>query len=77
MEPTLTDQSLVLVKTFGLKPLKIGDLVLFVHQRKPLLKRVKEKSGNRYFLAGDNSRDSLVIGWVDHDQIKGKIVFKI
>ncbi|MBI2031530.1 MAG: S26 family signal peptidase [Candidatus Levybacteria bacterium] len=59
---------------------RIRDVVIFKFNNKFYIKRIMKKKGDKYFLRGDNRRDSLdskKIGWVDKKDIIGKVIFKI
>jgi nickel-type superoxide dismutase maturation protease len=68
------------------RSLNVGDIVTLWHPTQPGLKMVKrieqidptvEKAGDRYFVRGDNpdeSTDSRQFGWIDANQIIGKVV---
>lgn len=65
---------------------KVGDIVTLWHPTQPGLKIVKriaqidrrdDQTRDRYFVRGDNpdeSTDSRQFGWIDADQILGKVV---
>jgi phage repressor protein C with HTH and peptisase S24 domain len=75
MQPTLLAGDVVLVCRW-IKG-REGDLVVAKKNAVTLVKRVREKRGNDYFLVGDNplkSTDSEDFGTVHSDQIFGKIL---
>lgn len=79
MEPTIKDGGEVLVSDiplilFGANP---KDILLFKKNNEPFVKRIKNIKGNKYFLLGDNKKDSLdseSLGWVDKKDIIGKVI---
>lgn len=82
MEPTIASGQSVIVSgvLYLFKRPKIGDIVLLKRQEKKLLKRIIEIKDKKYFVAGDNVRDSLdskKFGWIAKDQIIGKLIYKL
>lgn len=82
MQPKFSDNDSVLVSflpfMFG-KPRK-GDVVVFEKFNRIYLKRIGKIKDNKYFLVGDNkkdSQDSRRFGSVSREQIKGKVIMKI
>lgn len=80
MEPTLLNGSIVLVSSIPYlvnKP-KIGDIVAFRLNRKVLIKRiVKINKEEKYFVKGDNEKDSFdsaKFGWIKKKEIVGKVI---
>lgn len=87
MEPNILQGQTVLASSIPylfLKP-KIGDIVAFKKEKKVLIKRIAKinpstSSGEKYFVKGDNKKDSLdskEIGWVLKKEIVGKVILKI
>ncbi len=74
MEPYLSPGNHVLVLSF-LK-IKKGDVVVFKHNSKSVIKRIVRIDENEFFVEGDNKQDSLAIGKVSKHDIIGKVVFK-
>lgn len=79
MEPKIKDGGEVLIS--GIPFLffcpNIGDIILFKKDNELFIKRVKNKKGNKYFLLGDNKKDSLdsqSLGWIDKKDIIGKVI---
>jgi len=56
---------------------KIGDVVLFKRRDKMMIKRVKKVLNKKFFVEGDNKKDSLEIGWITKSDITGKVIGKI
>lgn len=82
MQPKYQEDDSVIVSSlpflFG-NPKK-GDVIVFEKFNKIYLKRVKKIKDGKYFLVGDNkkdSQDSRRFGSVSFNQIKGKVIFKI
>jgi phage repressor protein C with HTH and peptisase S24 domain len=82
MQPTYKEKDEVLVSSIPLKlgKPKIGDVVVFEKSNKYYIKRIKSIKGKKYFLRGDNkkdSRDSRKFGSVEESHIKGKVIAKL
>ena len=82
MEPTIKNEEEVLVSNFcyWFKKPKIGDIVAFRDSGQILIKRITEISEGKYFLSGDNQRDSLdsrKLGLIAKQKIIGKIIYKL
>lgn len=89
MEPFLKNGQTVLASSipFLFSKLKSGDIVVFKYKNKVFIKRIAKVkptftkvSVGKYFLEGDNRKDSLdskKIGWIDRKDIIGKVVYKI
>lgn len=81
MFPKFADNDSVLVSSIPFmftKPKK-GDVVVFEKYGRHYIKRIKKIKDEKYFLVGDNkkdSQDSRRFGFVNRNQIKGKIIFK-
>lgn len=80
MEPAISAGITLLVSSISyiFKEPKIGDIVVFSVAGKTFVKRIKKKEGQRYFLSGDNTNDSLdsrKLGWVRREDIQGKVVW--
>ncbi len=78
MEPFLKEGSVVFTLSFF--PIKISDVVVVKYDNKKLIKRVIEIKNGKMYLEGDNKKDSLdskKIGWIDRENILGKVIFKI
>jgi len=77
MLPTLKSGQDVLVWYWFLNP-KIGDLVAIKVNGKEMVKRIQSTNGRRYFVVGDNekeSTDSRNFGWIRKSEIIGKVVW--
>ncbi len=82
MQPTYNENDEVLVSSLPLKfgKPKVGDIVVFEKYNKYYIKRIKEVKKDKYFLEGDNkkdSQDSKRFGLVEEKQIKGKVIRKL
>lgn len=78
MQPTLVSGDVVLICRW-LKG-QTGDLVVAKKNAVTLVKRVREKRGQEYFLVGDRplkSTDSNDFGTVKSSQILGKVTVRI
>lgn len=78
MSPFLKSGDIVMVSKFG--KTKPGDVVVFRIKDVAYIKRIEKKKGDRYFLIGDNRKESIdsrKFGWMDEKDIIGKVIFKI
>ncbi len=82
MTPTYSEGDSVLASSIPLlfsKPKK-GDVVVFEKYNRLYIKRIGKIDKEKYFLVGDNkkdSHDSRRFGLVSDNQIKGKVIRKI
>lgn len=82
MIPTYFENDSVIASSIPywlMKP-RIKDIVVFEINKRFYIKRIKEIIENKYFLMGDNKKDSLdsrKFGLVTREQIKAKIIFKL
>jgi len=82
MEPFLLDGHAVLASSIPFifsKP-KIGEVVVFIYQKKSYIKRITNLKVDKFFLTGDNRKDSLdskKMGWISKKDIIGKVIYKI
>lgn len=81
MIPTLKENDVVLVNrlSYFLSRPKIGDLII-LKQRQYIIKRIKKIKNDKYFVVGDNkkeSTDSRKFGWISKKKIVGKVFLKI
>lgn len=77
MEPLLKEHSVVLVSSipyfFSLP--QVGDIIVLKKKDKLFLKRIKKRENNKYFVEGDNKKDSLYVGWIERKDIIGKVIY--
>lgn len=76
MAPTLRAGDFLLVSKT--QNFLIGDLVVVNQNESKLVKRVVDEDLGQVWLSGDNvkeSNDSRNFGWVDKNQIVGKVIF--
>ena len=80
MEPALLAGDSVLVSSVPflfVKP-KMGDIIAFKKEGKIFIKRIIKKDEKKYFVKGDNKKDSLDsrrFGWVERKEIVGKVIY--
>lgn len=83
MEPTILDGETVLVSSIPYlfsKP-KINDIVAFRKKKtgKIFIKRIADIDKGKYFVKGDNEKDSVdsrSFGWIDKKEIIGKVIYR-
>ncbi len=82
MMPTYAENDSVIASSIPywiFKPKK-KDVVVFEKYNRLYIKRIKTIKDGKYFLVGDNKKDSLDsrrFGSVLRNQIKGKIIYKL
>lgn len=82
MEPHLKNQDIVLVSIlpYLFKSPKINDVVAFEDKkRKIMIKRISQIKKSKYFVQGDNNKDSFDsrnFGEISKNQILGKLIYK-
>mgnify|MGYP001603666723 FL=1 len=84
MEPTIKNGQSVLASSlpyFFSKP-KMGDIVVFRKNERVLMKRItkidQSDDGKKYFVKGDNEKDSMDskrFGWISKNDIIGKVIY--
>ncbi len=82
MEPSIHYGQQIMVSIFPYllyKP-KINDIIAFNEKntRKIFVKRIAGKKGDRYFVKGDNTKDSLdsrTLGFIEKSDILGKVIY--
>ncbi len=79
MLPTLEVGRRMLVLKRAFVSLNVGDRVVLSDPRdaRVIVKRITERKKDHYFVMGDNkkeSTDSRVFGWVEKEQIIGKVI---
>jgi signal peptidase I len=83
MEPQIKNGETILVSKipYWFKTPQINDIVAFKDSsEKILVKRIVKIENRRYFVEGDNKRDSLdsrKFGDISKDKIIGEIIFKL
>lgn len=79
MEPAINEGESVLVSSipyFFSKP-KTGNIVAFKKENKVFIKRIKKIRNDKYYLIGDNEKDSLdseKFGLIPKNKIIGKVI---
>jgi len=79
MLPFLKEGQEVLVWCWFYKP-KVGDIVVIGKNGKDMVKRIQKIHDRKYFVGGDNKRestDSRSFGPIDKSEIIGKVVFVV
>lgn len=79
MEPNIFNNESVFISSipFLLRCPKKGDIVLFEFRDKRYIKRIKKQNEDKYYLTGDNKKDSFdsrKMGWIDRKCILGKVI---
>ena len=74
MLPKLKPGDNLITLNWFYKP-KVGDVVVANIENKLIVKRIYKIEETNYFLKGDNQADSKDFGWVNSNQIIGKVVF--
>lgn len=82
MEPTFRAGSVVVASgiPYLFLPPKVGDVVVVINpsSKKPMIKRIRKVENDRYYVFGDNEKDSLdsrTFGRVSRNHILGKVLF--
>ena len=78
MEPTLSQGDYVLVRFTN--RIDVGDIVVVKVKDNVVIKRVSKKHSEYFWVLGDNdtqSTDSRKYGWINFNQLIGKVVWKI
>ena len=81
MAPKLDNQDSVLASSiyYWFYDPRINDIVVFSYNKSILIKRIVEIKNGKYFLLGDNKKDSFdgrKFGFITRDQILGKVFYK-
>ncbi|MBI2051343.1 nickel-type superoxide dismutase maturation protease [Candidatus Roizmanbacteria bacterium] len=81
MTPTVKSGSFVFatILPYLFRKPKVGDIVVVRRGKdtKNLIKRIKKIQGGRYFVVGDNpkeSTDSRTFGWITKKEIAGRVL---
>jgi signal peptidase I len=83
MEPFLKNGDKILISGlwYLFKNPKINDIVAFKEKNgEVLIKRIKEVKNGRFFVSGDNKKDSLDskdFGYISKEYIIGKLIYKL
>ena len=81
MEPEISEGSIIIVSNifYLFKNPQISDIVAFRRDNKVMVKRISKIIKGKYFLEGDNKKDSFDsnrFGLISKEQILGKVIFK-
>jgi len=76
MEPAIKNGNFVLGSSipYLFSSPKKEDVAFFRKDGKVFLKRINKIMKNKFFMAGDNSKDSINV-WIDRKEILGKIIY--
>ena len=82
MSPFINENDFIIVSSipFLFKKIKINDIVAVSYNNKVLIKRITKIKDKKFFVNGDNQKDSLdsnKFGYISKEQILGKFLFKI
>ena len=82
MEPSFRHGDIVLVNklSYLFKKPKVGDVVVVKKTHRYILKRIQKIENGKYFVVGDNkkeSTDSRTFGWIKRKDIVRKVIKKI
>jgi nickel-type superoxide dismutase maturation protease len=80
MQPTFQEKDTVISVHKKVTKLKKGNICICRDPRtkRVLIKRIKEIKDNKYFVVGDNkdeSTDSRDFGWLDKENMIGKVIY--
>lgn len=81
MSPFLNEGHYALI--WKTKRVKTGDVICFPdpeNENQLLIKRIQATSDKAFFVIGDNlerSRDSRHFGWIDRNNVIGKLIMKV
>jgi signal peptidase I len=77
MEPKIKNGSFFIASNIPYKftKPKVNDLVVFEYQNIFLVKKIVKINSNKYFIEGENKKDSLKINDIIRDQIKAKVIW--
>ena len=78
MFPFLNPGDTVVVSKFG--KIKIKDVVVFKINKLKYIKRIEENKNKKYFVIGDNKKESIdsrKFGWIEKKDIIGKVIYRI
>ncbi len=76
MWPAIRPDQIIVVRGLFIK-LRIDDIVIFEHEGKEKIKRIKLIHDNQIYLIGDNppfSNDSRHFGWLPREVVIGKVL---
>lgn len=78
MEPKLKNGSFFMASTvpyFIRKP-RIGDIIIFKHENKRIVKKIIKIENDKYYIDGENLKDSKDFGPIRRKDILGMLIFK-
>lgn len=77
MEPNLKEGSFFISSSIPFKFIspKEGDVILFRNNNKNIVKRISKIENNKYFVSGDNKKDSMKFDSLTSEKILGKVIW--
>ena len=77
MFPNFLDNDFVFITSF-FKKLKEDDVIISKFNNDTIIKRINKIKDNRYYITGDNKEESSnSFGFVNKENILGKVLFKV
>lgn len=77
MEPNLKNGQEILVSSlpYLFTGPKVGQIIAFKQGDKFIVKRIKQVTGDRLLVTGDNKNDSKGYGWISKKELIGKVIY--
>jgi signal peptidase I len=77
MIPAIKPGQEILVSSipYWFKGPEVGQIIAFKDGNKFIVKRVRKIIGDRLQVAGDNKNDSKNYGWIERENIIGKVIY--
>jgi len=79
MEPTIKEGSFFISSNLIYKFIqpKIGDVIVFRNENKNIIKRILKIENEKYFISGDNLKDSKKFESIRKQDILGKVIWNL